>query len=409
MNSFHCDICHASVYPRVNGASEPICTQTWCNMCEADTPFHSVHEWPMADIAREEAIGRGVLPQGQDRPDCPVNGTCLDSCREVKPGVIVHSTPSLFNLVNKPKYPRISAIRKEASIQTDPELPPVPPPVRQRSNAIIFSEDEEWDEPSAKPPTILETQCSDLLEDATADEVPERVSLYMDPYGYLDGEDSNLLPPACIDLTWQEDDKNIAETDFQSHYDEVGAKRKNPHPNNSQPQRSWAGTWFLWKDDDSFNTMWERDPLTRLPKACEFDPQFKRFWSNPSISYAIIGKERCKTTNRLHLQITIYCKNKLRFSTLQRLAPGCRWSPCYKPLQANINYCRKDKDWIEKGARPLTKQEGALARLQLLNDYLSHPLQSLEEYDVIFEACKSLCAESMDLICDVMTYNNNKY
>lgn len=231
---------------------------------------------------------------------------------------------------------------------------------------------------------------------------------YLDPYDMLNRVDSTGLPPAVIDLTHAEDAGDITQTDFDALRKKAGDKRKSPHAKND-PARAWAGTWYLWKTEEEFDKMWERSEATRLPKACDDDPIFKRFWTNSSISYAIIGKERCPTTNRLHLQITIYAKNKLRFSTLQNLAPGCRWTPCYKPLQANINYCRKEKDWIEHGCRPLTKQEGALARLQLAHDFMSHPLRTLEEYDLIFDQCKALLGEAMDLVCDVMVYTNNKY
>lgn len=252
-------------------------------------------------------------------------------------------------------------------------------PTRSRSHAISLDKDE------------------DIFPDYFDEEGSDFVNRY-NAYG---------VPPPVIDLTDSEDSGDITQTDYDELRKQAGDKRKSPVT--SDPQRAWAATWYLWKSDEEFNVMWARDPITGLPKAVNDSPAFKRFWNNSSITYLIAGKEKCPTTGRLHLQIAFYVKGKLRFSTLQKIMPGARLAPCRKPLQANINYCRKEKDFAEKGVRPLTKQEGAMARLHLLDDFLRCPMRTVEEYDIVLDSCKALCGEAIDLVCDVMHYNNNKY
>jgi len=260
-------------------------------------------------------------------------------------------------------------------------------PTRARSNALILEHPEDFEYREEPEPTI------DFRDIEEGSEFWKSI----DTYG---------VPPAVIDLTDTES-VDIHQTDYDDLNKQAGEKRK--ASNNNEPQRAWAATWYLWKTKEEFDAMWLKDAATGLPFACTSSDEFKRFWNNSSISYIIAGKETCPTTGRLHLQIALYAKGKLRFSTLQKLMPGARITPCRKPFQANINYCRKEKNFAEKGVRPLTKQEGAMARLHLLEDMLSTPLRSVEEYDLVFDSCKALCREALDLVCDVMSYNNNKY
>ncbi len=75
-------------------------------------------------------------------------------------------------------------------------------------------------------------------------------------------------------------------------------------------------------------------------------------------SYMIAGNETCPTTGRQHWQVYIAYLNKVRFSTVKadfgpnfKHVEKCRGSP-----QKNIDYCKKDGDFIEHGVPDLVGQ-----------------------------------------------------
>jgi len=214
-------------------------------------------------------------------------------------------------------------------------------------------------------------------------------------------EFETALPPNVIDLTATEPIV-IGDTDFVATA--AGAKRKQPHVTENKSLRAWAGTWYLWKEADEFNLKW-----TSIKENMIDDIVFKTFANAKELTYMCVGKEICPTSGRYHLQIVIYAKNKVRMSTLSRLAPGCHWKPCYKPLQANINYCKKEGDFWEKGTRPLTKQEGMLHNLYCIRDGLKSTPTTIDELDFVLDGSISIIQEVIDSLVEVMTANNNKY
>ena len=65
-------------------------------------------------------------------------------------------------------------------------------------------------------------------------------------------------------------------------------------------------------------------------------------------TYAIIGKEICPSTNRLHLQCYAQFGKKFTFRKIAK-ALACHCEIPKGSVEENIVYCKKGGDWIEIG------------------------------------------------------------
>lgn len=90
--------------------------------------------------------------------------------------------------------------------------------------------------------------------------------------------------------------------------------------------RRWSGTWNDYTEDQ----------VTEYLKI-----------HGESMRYFIGGKEKCPTTGRPHLQIYMELYKQIRLSTLKTWNSVIHWEPSKKGKDANVNYCKKDGDFIE--------------------------------------------------------------
>lgn len=92
--------------------------------------------------------------------------------------------------------------------------------------------------------------------------------------------------------------------------------------------------------------------------------------------YLIYGREQGEQ-GTVHLQGYIVFKNPVRFQRLQKLLPRAHWEAAVKGHQANINYCKKDGMFWERGSLPTVQSATESSLLDLLKeqkpkDYMAH-------------------------------------
>jgi len=121
-----------------------------------------------------------------------------------------------------------------------------------------------------------------------------------------------------------------------------------PYGKNAAPQdkyRAWCGTLNNYTEE-------ERQDILSFPMA----------------RYVLIGKEVGESCRTPHLQIYLYCNGRIRFSTLKTLSPRAHWFCCRGDNESNIEYCKKDGDYEERGDPPTTAAhiKGMLDMMDLL-------------------------------------------
>jgi hypothetical protein len=103
--------------------------------------------------------------------------------------------------------------------------------------------------------------------------------------------------------------------------------------NRQSKSRNWVLTWY------GFSDTWQED--------------IKAF---THVKYAILGKEVCPTTGRLHLQCFFIMDNTVRWNHFNNFFAGQAW---WEPMSAkatskqNYDYCSKGHDFIEIGMDPI--------------------------------------------------------
>lgn len=82
----------------------------------------------------------------------------------------------------------------------------------------------------------------------------------------------------------------------------------------------------------------------------------KAIFENKSnkISYLVYGNEIGSISGVPHFQMYISFNNSVRFSAVKKLFPEAHIEQAYGTAEQNIDYCTKDKDFIEFGTRPST-------------------------------------------------------
>lgn len=71
-----------------------------------------------------------------------------------------------------------------------------------------------------------------------------------------------------------------------------------------------------------------------------------------NVAYIIAGRELAPTTGQVHLQSYIRFNDRLSFRTVRGLLPQCHLERSRGNAKQNIDYCRKDGDYVEFGECP---------------------------------------------------------
>lgn len=79
--------------------------------------------------------------------------------------------------------------------------------------------------------------------------------------------------------------------------------------------------------------------------------------STDNFAYVIVGKELAPTTNTPHLQGYAIFKSNKRLAALKKLFPTAHWTMANGTSDENIEYCKKDGDFVEFGERPLSRAQ----------------------------------------------------
>lgn len=106
------------------------------------------------------------------------------------------------------------------------------------------------------------------------------------------------------------------------------------------------------------------------------------------ITYAIIGKETCPTTNREHLQCFFKFNSPIQFSTLQaKLPSGSHIERARGTDFQNFTYCSKENIQEEIGTRPqVNKKRKSETQSEILKKYCKNEmtLEEMAEQDNLF-------------------------
>lgn len=70
------------------------------------------------------------------------------------------------------------------------------------------------------------------------------------------------------------------------------------------------------------------------------------------LRYFIVGHEYAGTTNKYHLQMYLYHKNKVSFAGMKKRYPRFHIEPARSGPEKNIEYCSKEGDFVEHGDKP---------------------------------------------------------
>lgn len=86
----------------------------------------------------------------------------------------------------------------------------------------------------------------------------------------------------------------------------------------------------------------------------EFDMlKIDKIWDESKMRYLVMGKEKCPTTGKEHLQGYVYFNNAVSFKGVKRyLSASTHVEGCRGNSESNINYCKKEGDFIEFGDKP---------------------------------------------------------
>lgn len=74
-------------------------------------------------------------------------------------------------------------------------------------------------------------------------------------------------------------------------------------------------------------------------------------YDEKKVKYIIAGREVCPDTERKHWQVYFETVDKVRPSAARKSIAGgkCHIEPCHKGQKANIEYCKKDGEYEERG------------------------------------------------------------
>lgn len=93
---------------------------------------------------------------------------------------------------------------------------------------------------------------------------------------------------------------------------------------------------------------------------------------NENIKYWIYGVEKCPSTNRIHYQSYIELKVKKTFNSIKKVFNKAHIEPAIKPAAANIKYCMKDNNYIQKCEHSEVNKQGQRTDLLKLSDRLQN-------------------------------------
>lgn len=86
-------------------------------------------------------------------------------------------------------------------------------------------------------------------------------------------------------------------------------------------------------------------------------------------TYYIYGKETCPKTNKPHLQGFIILKRRdYSINTIKKTIgdPECHIEKCYKSKIANVNYCKKENNFIEWGNLNLKNKDNNCKKSKII-------------------------------------------
>lgn len=69
-------------------------------------------------------------------------------------------------------------------------------------------------------------------------------------------------------------------------------------------------------------------------------------------TYLVVGREVCPSTSNVHWQGCIEYPNARHFNRLHKDYPNIHWEQRKGSIDANVEYCTKDGDYIESGTKP---------------------------------------------------------
>lgn len=86
-------------------------------------------------------------------------------------------------------------------------------------------------------------------------------------------------------------------------------------------------------------------------------PKVEVLFDNGQLIYAIAGRELCPRTGREHLQGFMILAERKRFNWVRTsVSSTARWSRMFSSIQACIDYCKKDGNYVEVGSAPEVTQ-----------------------------------------------------
>lgn len=83
--------------------------------------------------------------------------------------------------------------------------------------------------------------------------------------------------------------------------------------------------------------------------------------------YAIIGKEK-GANGTPHLQMYFYFKEKKSLRQMKDLSERAHWEQAKGTPEQNVEYCSKEKDFWETGAKPMSQKDKGLAGKRAYED-----------------------------------------
>lgn len=119
------------------------------------------------------------------------------------------------------------------------------------------------------------------------------------------------------------------------------------------------------------------------------------------VSYVIVGKEVCPTTNRPHLQGYAECDSPVRFATLKNRYPTMHIENRRGTQEEAINYCKKDGDYTETGVKKAQGKrkdldevvEAVAAGVPTAEIAAAHPVQFIKYHRGIEALCNNRIAD----------------
>lgn len=93
---------------------------------------------------------------------------------------------------------------------------------------------------------------------------------------------------------------------------------------------------------------------------------FEKYFDESKMKYLIIGKEKCPTTGKEHLQGYVNLKSSRNFKYMKKniFKNGEHFAQCIASPEINIKYCKKDGDFKEWGTMPNQGKRTDLIKLK---------------------------------------------